>query len=120
MSEKHKVFVYGTLKKEGKRSTGNHSFFLGKSKMLGKDNLDGFVMLDLGAFPGIIHGAPGQKILGEVYEISDETLQSLDYLEGHPSHYMRETVTLDSGQSVFTYIYQRPDANVETIKDGIW
>ena len=88
---KHKVFVYGTLK----RGYGNHrllqgSTYLGKAKtqkrwtMIGKDM----------GFPYVIeqHDAIGGHIEGEVYLVSDRVLNTLDILEGVPNHYISQDI----------------------------
>jgi gamma-glutamylaminecyclotransferase len=72
----HKVFVYGTLKK----GYGNHrllkdSTFLGNALTFEK-----FTLYD-GGFPYLgRYGA--SQIIGEVYEVDDDTLSDLDRLEG--------------------------------------
>jgi gamma-glutamylcyclotransferase (GGCT)/AIG2-like uncharacterized protein YtfP len=84
------VFVYGSLK-NGK---GNHSL-LGNSKFLGRCYIEGpHRMLSLGGYPGLVEkeDIPNSKVVGEVYQISEETLRALDYLEGHPRYYCRYKV----------------------------
>ena len=72
-----KVFVYGTLK-EG---FGNHRV-LRDSRKLCDATIEGFDMISLGAFPGIITGS--DTIYGEVYEVTDTSvMRGLDSLEGH-------------------------------------
>jgi gamma-glutamylcyclotransferase (GGCT)/AIG2-like uncharacterized protein YtfP len=82
-----RVFVYGSLKK----GLGNHRL-LEKSKYLGRCFVEGrYKMLNLGGFPGLVQS--GQfaetRIVGEVYQITEDTLRSLDWLEGHPRFYTR-------------------------------
>lgn len=85
-----RVFVYGTLKK-GK---GNHRLlteatFLGRAKIKGP-----YLLVSLGGFPGVIKTQDGveREVSGEVYQINDDILQSLDWLEGHPRFYERHKV----------------------------
>lgn len=73
----HLVFVYGTLKK----GSWNHHLlekatFLGKSVTLGK-------LYDLGGIPGFVRGNEDGLVHGELYRVDDETLDSLDVLEGY-------------------------------------
>ena len=85
-----RVFVYGSLK-NGK---GNHRL-LANSKYLGRCYIEGKQrLLSLGGFPGLVKddSLPMNRIVGEVYQINDETLQALDWLEGHPRFYKREKV----------------------------
>ena len=72
---KYKVAVYGSLR----QGFGNHRI-LGDSKLLGNEWIPGFEMFQLGSYPGIRKGE--SSILTEVYEVSGETLERLDTLEG--------------------------------------
>lgn len=86
----HKVFVYGTLKK----GYGNHRL-LEKSKFLGTAYTHSEFSLYNGGFPYATDGGKNE-IKGELYEVDDNTLQNLDWLEGYPSHYNRiETQVAD-------------------------
>lgn len=90
-----RVFVYGTLK-EGH---GNHDYFLAGNpgvEKLGRCYVTGdFAMYSNGAFPIVTQGdnsMAAHHIVGEVYEIDEETLDALDALEGHPDWYRRVKV----------------------------
>ena len=79
------VFVYGTLK----RGYGaNH--FLGTSNYLGKAVVKGFQLYNPYPFPYAIEEEG--MIIGELYEINERTLWTLDGLEGYPYHYNRKLV----------------------------
>jgi len=83
-----KVAVYGTLKAHG----SNHGL-IKESKFLGTGETDGiFNMLSMGSYPCAVSGT--NKLEVEVYEVSADTLQQLDWLEGHPSFYRREPVII--------------------------
>jgi gamma-glutamylaminecyclotransferase len=85
-----RVFVYGSLKK----GLGNHRL-LEQSKFLGRCYIEGrFKLLNLGGFPGLVKkdDLPVMKVVGEVYQINEDTLRSLDWLEGHPRFYERSKV----------------------------
>ncbi len=89
-----KVFVYGTLR-TGDCRHGVESF----SKMLASEAyIEGFNMLDLGGFPGLVEGEG--RIRGEVHEYAH--LKVLDSIEGY-----REK-TPDMG------LYNRRQVDVET------
>jgi gamma-glutamylcyclotransferase (GGCT)/AIG2-like uncharacterized protein YtfP len=50
-------------------------------------------------------------VIGELYEVDDETLAALDRLEGHPSFYRRTAITLApprDAEPVWTYLL-RPE-----------
>lgn len=97
-----RVFVYGTLKK----GYGNHGT-LGESKFLRNCSAFG-ILLQLGGFPGFLPVSTGMPVEGELYEVPDKaTLDRLDRLEGHPSHYTREKINLIGGEMVWTYVYRR-------------
>ena len=87
--KKHKVFVYGTLK----RGYGNHRL-LEKATLLGKaKTVKKWTMIGANkAFPYVMeqHDVIGNNIIGEVYHISDGELASLNILEGVPHHYISQ------------------------------
>jgi len=72
----HVVAVYGTLK----RGFGNHRV-IAPGQFLGTDTTPGFVMHSLGGFPGVVRGDGTIHI--EVYAVDDQTMGSLDCLEGY-------------------------------------
>lgn len=91
----HQVMVYGSLL----RGFGNH-YRLHKAVYKGRAVVRG-TMYDLGPYPAVsLHG--GNDIHGEVYECDDDTLASLDRLEGVPHFYQRSVVDTSFGPC---YIY---------------
>jgi len=73
-----KVFVYGTLR-TGDSRFGVESF---EEMVAPEAYIDGFVMLDLGGFPGLVKTDDGEgRIRGEVHEY--EHLEVLDRIEGY-------------------------------------
>jgi gamma-glutamylcyclotransferase (GGCT)/AIG2-like uncharacterized protein YtfP len=89
------VFVYGTLR-TGDVRHGVDSFV----KMLSpKAFIDGFDMLDLGGFPGLVPG--DGRIRGEVHEY--EHLRNLDRIEGHPDFYRRRQVPVFNDEGGVIY-----------------
>lgn len=116
----HRVFVYGSLMS----GLMNHGCLGGVPK-LRDDSIPpsaGFVMVSLGAFPGVIpaHGDLATAIKGELYEVDDRGLGMLDRLEGHPNFYRREWVTLASGERAQAYVLQRHRSSCEIVTDGDW
>lgn len=85
----HKVFVYGSLK----RGFGN-SHLLQTAKFLCKTTTfyPEYKMKSFGGFPAV--GSGKHYISGELYEVDDATLQSLDWLESNGDFYQREEVPL--------------------------
>ena len=124
------IFVYGSLR-EGMY---NYDRILkGKTTSIVKATVEGYKMLDMGSFPGIIAG--DNTIVGEVMNINPgmylQTLQLLDRLEGYnPSQkskslYHREIkrVKLEDGQEIDAYIYVynvKQGINYPVIESGDW
>lgn len=101
--KRHRVFVYGTLKS----NHYNHRALsiAPDSKLVFDDAFIQGTMYDLGPFPAVVPKAPGQ-VIGEVWDVSDETLDRLDHIEGVPLFYVREKVPLlgsTVGHDVWAY-----------------
>lgn len=112
------VFVYGTLLS----GNGNNRLLSG-SALVGKRTLTGFDMVTLGGFPAIEPGAG--TVVGEVYEINEETLDRLDGLEGYTeggNHnlYERETITTDDGITAFVYVMPGCKEEYPPLDSGDW
>ena len=104
-----KIFVYGTLRK-GARA---FDFYLAgdDTKHVGQTTIRGD-LYDMGWYPGIINaGVPeAGTVVGDVFEVTQETLASLDSYEGYPYLYRRDEIMTDDGQIVQTYVFN--DAEV--------
>ena len=115
----HLVAVYGTLQK----GFGNHKF-LAQSRFVGKALTEpNFTLLHLGGFPGIVRSGH-TAVSCEVYEVDDATLARLDRLEGHPTFYERQplTVTMD-GTEISVEGYVLPTSWLDgrkIIPTGMW
>ncbi len=110
--DKHKVFVYGTLKK----GFGNHRLLVDSEK-IGDRTLADHDIYAVSGFPGVVPGT--DTVEGELYEVDSETLRRLDALEGHPHMYTRTEVVLSDGTKAETYIWQRA-VRPETQLNGVW
>lgn len=121
----HKLFVYGTLLTQ----LGNWRRYL--SPQVGvEDVLKGAVLYHLGGFPGMIKAEDENLVVhGELFEITPEQLTCIDRLEGYresnpsSSFYVRELVTLDSGEEAFTYFYNAKEYELKgshIIESGDW
>ena len=119
-----RVFVYGTLK----RGHSNHYLIKdGKdSKFLGREILEGpYTMLDLRYYPGVIrqdsNSSLSRRIYGEVYRISEETLEVLDTLEGNGRFFTRRQIPTRFKKA---WAYFIPEAYLQNGKDiiqgGCW
>lgn len=117
----NQIFVYGTLLS----GQGNNRRFLqnDESKLIGESIILGFTMHDLGAFPALVEQdmglSDGENIIhGEVWEVSDEVFQSLDYLEGYPRFYNRKEVETEFGQAWVYFCNNAQDDPI--IESGNW
>lgn len=97
-----KVFVYGTLM----QGNSNYESFLGDAEFIGEFVAEGFLLYDLGSYPGIIH-SESDKVKGELYSIDSKILKRLDRLEGEGSLYLRELISVvnDNKEVEEAYIY---------------
>ncbi len=115
----HFVFVYGTLRRGGIRAMPQ--IFPG-SKFVGTANVGGR-LYDFGEYPGLMLDASSSMVTGEVYEIDDETLNSLDEIEA-PARYLRKQVEIDvDDRKVTSWIYEPDPAfySLSTvIESGDW
>ncbi|PYS79511.1 MAG: hypothetical protein DMF70_12915 [Acidobacteria bacterium] len=69
---KHLVFVYGTLRRGSARAMSIRfpgSRFVADAKVSGS-------LYDLGAYPGLLLDESNSMVIGEVYEVDNETLIS--------------------------------------------
>lgn len=112
----HYVFVYGTLMQD----EGNHRL-LRTSKFVQPDHAFGFTLLHMGGFPAVVPCADSaREVTGEVFQVADAALARLDCLEGVPTLYTRETVTLGSGIEAFIYVLTHRSAKLPVIESGDW
>ena len=116
-----KVFVYGTLL----RGNRNHPHFLGQSQFLGKAVLSGYALYNLGSYPGIIE-SPEDSVKGELYEVDEPTLNSLNHLEGEGSLYALRSspVEREDGTKVeagiYVYLHAVSPANKVSLDEQPW
>jgi gamma-glutamylaminecyclotransferase len=115
-SEMTKLFVYGTLRQgKSRQAFLKDSKFLGKKKTLPKYN-----MVSLRAFPGLLEEGD-QKIVGEVYEVNDDTLWVVDRIEGHPSFYERKPIEIKGMKDVQAYFLPRDKYGaMPLVESGDW
>lgn len=119
-----RVFVYGTLK----RLHYNHEVIESETakgtEFLGACFIEGpWQMRDLTWYPGVQHmGDPKVKnrIYGEVYRVTEDTLKALDILEGN-GHFFTRTQTETPWKKAWVYmIPSNFDAGKPIIKEGVW
>jgi gamma-glutamylcyclotransferase (GGCT)/AIG2-like uncharacterized protein YtfP len=105
--DKHLVFVYGTLRRGG---AGAMPIRFPKSKFIAAAKASGS-LYDLGAYPGLVVDESKPLVVGEVYEVDDETLKELDDFEAS-SDYLRKQVGISlGGQKRMCWTYEpNPDS----------
>lgn len=108
-----KLFVYGTLRK------GLHNnHYLKEAKFVGLAFACDFTIA-VNALPYLIQ-KKGSKAIGEVYEISEHTLASIDELEGHPHWYIRELINVHLETKtfqVFSYVMKEIAGEYQEVED---
>ena len=116
-SSTRKVFVYGTLM----NGEDNHHF-LENSTCLGKAAIEGYDMYNVGGwYPAIIPG--NSRIIGELYEVPENDMASIDMLEGEGSLYIRKCEETTDKSLAYIYEYAQDTEGLYKIsswKDYVW
>ena len=112
-----KVFVYGTLM----RGENNHHF-LENSTFIRTAALKGYELYNVGWYPAIIQGEG--IIPGELYEVPENDMASIDMLEGEGSLYIRKCELTADGSLAYIYEYAQETEDLDRIaswnRDYIW
>jgi gamma-glutamylcyclotransferase (GGCT)/AIG2-like uncharacterized protein YtfP len=108
------VFVYGTLK----RGQPRHRFLAGQNFISAALTRPLYRMFNVGDYPALVQRADGRSIEGELWEVDETCVNTLDGVEGSDvGLYVRAEVELlppFDRLSAFTYLYQR---SVEGLAD---
>ena len=118
--EKKLVAVYGSLRKFGH----NHNNYLGEAEYVGEFwSKPLYSLYSLGSYPGLKEDGL-TSVLMEVYKVTEEESQSIDYLEGYTeggrnSFYDKTVVETPFGEAS-VYIYQPEVLARELVKSGDW
>jgi gamma-glutamylaminecyclotransferase len=113
-----RLFVYGTLMRGGRyHRILDGQRFLGPARTLPR-----YALLDLGAYPGLVHRPEdGRVVGGEVYEVAVALLPRLDATEGAPELFRLGSVALEGVEGlVYAYFYQRGFAGVPLVAGERW
>ena len=112
------LFVYGTLMRGGKR----HRVLAGQRFLGEARTRPHYVLVDLGAYPGLVHAqSGGQTIYGELYEIESDLISRLDRIEGAPRLFRLESVQIEGYPGeVFAYFYQQSTQGLLLCSEGRW
>ena len=115
----HHLFVYGTLR----RGAAMHALLEPGAEWVAPARLRGR-LYDLGAFPGLAEGRPGEWVQGELYRLSgadpERLLDALDRYEGRAfRREPREAVCADGTRvAVWVYLFAGPLRGRRRITSG--
>jgi gamma-glutamylcyclotransferase (GGCT)/AIG2-like uncharacterized protein YtfP len=121
-----KIFVYGTLKQHQPNFTIiKNGLFCGVGKL---DKANGFRMVSLGAFPALIPASydDSQVIHGEIWDVDPEAFKNVEYLEGYPTFYDRERLSIKDSENNehHCFVYYIPDElsakELKSVDEGTW
>jgi len=108
---KHLVFVYGTLRRGGAGAMAArfpNARFIADAKVSGS-------LYDLGAYPGLLLDESNSLVIGEVYEVDDETLKQLDEFESSTNYWRKQVEILLGAQSRMGWTYE-PDPEFHSLR----
>jgi len=99
------LFAYGTLMRGEALSPAMRIYgalFLREAATAAK-----YSLMDMGVFPALLETGEW-SIIGELYLISEEALDELDFHEGAPDLFERKTVELETGEEAVAYVLPTP------------
>ena len=110
-----RVFVYGTLR-PGQR---NHHYMATATHAGAYITPACFTLLDTGPYPAALD-AGETALVGDVFEVDEDSFAALDRLEDYPIHYTRRQIDTDHGQAwIYLWIAAR-DPAWPVIEHGDW
>ena len=119
LKNKHLVFVYGKLRRGGATSM---SIRFPDSKFIADTEVRGS-LYDLGAYPGLRLNESNTMVIGEAYEVNDQTLRELDEFEAASNYLRKQVESCIGGQLKRCWTYE-PDPKfyslLKLIKSGDW
>ena len=115
-STKTIVFIYGSLLS----GCSNHQV-MGDARLVGEAcTKPDYDLIDLGAYPALVKDGL-TAVKGELYEVDEALLSTLDEFEGHPELYQRSAIVLDDGRQAQTYVMSRPQLwQQNVVHSGDW
>jgi gamma-glutamylcyclotransferase (GGCT)/AIG2-like uncharacterized protein YtfP len=121
-----RIFVCGSLR----RGESNHDRFAGfGDTLIATGTVAGVLLKDLGTYPAMIPSSnPLDRVVGEVYEITDSLGEVIDRFERDEGYEAHPVTVLDESREVPTqmeaeaYFFAHPDrlAGHETVEGGDW
>ena len=113
-----RVFIYGTLKKDGCRG-----HVLDSEKFIKNINsAPKYTLFSVsGQYPALVESekaeVEGVAVKGELWDVSDKKMLTLDSIEGTPYLYQRQEIELEDGSIATTYVFQRELDGLENVGD---
>jgi len=108
------VFTYGSLQKEGRL---HH--LLQRSEFLGPaQTAPSFNLYDCGSWPAMTPRG-STAVHGEVYRVTQATLEDLDQVEGSPHLFSRSVIRVTQGEA-WAYFYRASTQGLPIIETGRW
>lgn len=98
---KHLVFVYGTLRSGSVRAMSirfPNAKFIAAAKVSGR-------LYDLSPYPGLMLSESNSSVIGEVYEVDEETLSELDEFEASSDYWRKQVEISVNGDSRTGWTY---------------
>ena len=120
MEKKYLVGVYGSLR----RGMANHTYYLTSSEYKGTFRTEPeYTLYSLVYYPGLKQNG-NHSVVMEVYEVDEETLKSLNRLEGYypgekSTFYDRIEINTPWGKA-YTYIYVNELSKESIVESGDW
>jgi gamma-glutamylaminecyclotransferase len=111
-----RLFVYGSLL----LGEENHGALFGARFVSEARTAPRYTLVSLGRYPALVPGG-STAVVGEVYEVEEALLSSLDDFEGVPEHYLRVEVEIEGGESAFVYVLApHRGGELEIVASGDW
>lgn len=116
------VAVYGTLR----TGYGNNKYCLARSQSIGHGFVSNMQMYSYGGFPVCCSTDNlADKVVVEVFDTPDVDLAKCDRLEGHPTFYERQEVTvlMENGTTLQAQMYLQPQEccnHLDLVESGDW
>lgn len=94
-----RLFVYGTLR----RGEANHHLLLRATYVREAVTPPAYTLFACDGHPAMGDGGT-TTVVGEVFDVDDATLATIDRLEDHPTWYRRQLIVLADGDSAWAYL----------------
>ncbi|MBT1071257.1 gamma-glutamylcyclotransferase family protein [Pelotalea chapellei] len=92
------IFVYGSLR----QNHVNHHLLVDARYYGLCTTREKYAMYVVSGYPYVTSSENRYPIVGELYGIDEETLHTLDKMEGHPRYYVRRETTVIQGNTEYT------------------